>query len=467
MAVTFQPCSTPHRSTSNRRHVFSALFIVWSLAVTGLSLPTSEPMDGAVTHALAHPRGEAVASFVAGDYMGDLRGLPIGVFDSGIGGLTVLEAILQLDAFHNDTLQPGADGLPDFKGERFLYFGDQANMPYGNYPTVGKTTFLRELILRDLLFLLGRRRHDNPGLPVKMDKPAVKAVVIACNTATAYGLGDIRTALAAWKIPLLVVGVVEAGSRGVVQVRAKNVPDGSIAVMATVGTCTSGVYPRTIQQELGRAGYRSAKVFQYGSASLAGVIEGDPAFPQSVAECTRNDIRALLETASAASIPAPIRIITLGCTHYPLAQREIEAAFLYWHDWRDDSGRRPFRELAAGPRIYINPAEWTARELFRELAHNRLRCPSDKSTPLLPNLFFLSVANPTAPGIRLSTDGGFDPDYKYGRLDGQWNREDTLNVPLTPSRLPSASRKLVEGKLPAVWNSLCAADSSPVSRKLR
>jgi hypothetical protein len=55
--------------------------------------------------------------------------LPIGVFDSGTGGLTVLEAILTLDAFNNRTGQPGADGIPDFKGEHFQYLADQANMP--------------------------------------------------------------------------------------------------------------------------------------------------------------------------------------------------------------------------------------------------------------------------------------------------------------------------------------------------
>ena len=90
---------------------------------------------------------------------GDRSRLPIGVFDSGIGGLTVLEAILTLDTFNNRTLQPGADGVPDFAGERFVYFGDQANMPYGNYPQKGREIFLRELIVKDAVFLLGRRYH--------------------------------------------------------------------------------------------------------------------------------------------------------------------------------------------------------------------------------------------------------------------------------------------------------------------
>ena len=61
--------------------------------------------------------------------------LPIGVFDSGIGGLTVLNEIVTIDRFNNVTHEPGPDGHPDFENESFVYFGDQANMPYGNYPS--------------------------------------------------------------------------------------------------------------------------------------------------------------------------------------------------------------------------------------------------------------------------------------------------------------------------------------------
>ena len=66
-----------------------------------------------LTHVAAHPSGDAAASFAAADYADPeaLRRLPIGVFDSGIGGLTVLEALLSLDAVDNVSLRPGADGV--------------------------------------------------------------------------------------------------------------------------------------------------------------------------------------------------------------------------------------------------------------------------------------------------------------------------------------------------------------------
>jgi site-specific recombinase XerD len=76
---------------------------------------------------------------------------------------TVLEAVKAHDRHHNLTGAEGADGVPDFAGERFVYFGDQANMPYGNYASAGRTDFLRELVLRDALFLLGRRHALVPS----------------------------------------------------------------------------------------------------------------------------------------------------------------------------------------------------------------------------------------------------------------------------------------------------------------
>ena len=91
-------------------------------------------------------------------------GLPIGVFDSGTGGLAVLEEILRLDRFDNDTGTPisSGDGRPDFADEQFVFLADQANMPYGNYPAAGKRSLLVELVLKDSLFLLGTAYAEGP-----------------------------------------------------------------------------------------------------------------------------------------------------------------------------------------------------------------------------------------------------------------------------------------------------------------
>lgn len=401
-----------------------------------------------VAHASSHPQGDTAFAFDQSAYRGDLSQLPIGVFDSGIGGLTVLQAILQLDAFHNDNLQPGSDGVPDFVNERFIYFGDQANMPYGNYSAAGKTDFLRELILKDTVFMLGKRRSAADAATPVFDKPPVKAIVIACNTATAYGLDDVRAALKAWGLPVVVVGVVEAGARGVQELHRDS--NGAVAVLATVGTCASNAYPRLITSTLGLAGQSIPNIQQQGSPSLAGVIEGDPAFPESIAQCAAREVRALMETHRVSSQRHPIATIVLGCTHFPLARAEIDAAFA------DLCNNPLYHGLIAPQRTYVDPAEWTARELFRTLAATRMRLKTGERCIAAADAFFISVPNKQCTEVRISPDGGLDRDYKYGRNPGNLEREDTINVPMRPQMLPPVSANLVREKLPLVWHRLSA-----------
>ncbi|NLT71911.1 MAG: hypothetical protein GXX91_14645 [Verrucomicrobiaceae bacterium] len=406
-------------------------------------------------HLAAHPDGEAAFTFDRSAYQEDLSSLPIGVFDSGVGGLTVLEAILTLDVFDNDNLQPGPDGRPDFAEERFVYLGDQANMPYGNYANVGKVDYLRELILKDMVFLLGKRYHQDGA--VRRDKPPVKAIVIACNTATAYGLEDIKSLVQTLGVPVIVVGVVEAGARGLLSTETD--PDGAIGVMATVGTCASEVYPRTIQSTLGRAGRGIATITQFGSPDLAAIIEGDPSIPTSASEQVARDVRALVEAhrKSAQSVQSagsdgervpPLSTIMLGCTHFPLVREEIETAF-------SELRRAPdFAPYIAEKRIYIDPAEWTARQLFRELASAGLRASAGGARATDRHLFFLSAAAPSIAAAHRNADGGLEHEYKYGRETGRLDLEDTIVVPMTRESLPGTSRHLIQNELPAVWERL-------------
>ena len=406
-------------------------------AFTVVLRATDDPLAVAIGHAKAHPQGDVPASFVAADYRGDLRDLPIGVFDSGVGGLTVLEALKGHDRHDNRTGKEGADGVPDFAGERFVYFGDQANMPYGNYSAVGRTDFLRELILRDVLFLLGRRYAHG-------QKPPVKAIVIACNTATAYGLEDIRAAVKAWGLPVIVVGVVEAGAQGLAETAGGS--QGGVAVLATVGTCASNAYPKALAKVTARP------VRQLGSATLAAAIEGDPSVTTPIRDIIRADVGAFLQSA-AADGAAPIDTLMLGCTHYPLVADEIAAAFAYWRE-HQTAGRKPYAALVARELKQVNPAAWTAEALWRSLQGAKMMAVTPTSAG---DLFYISIPNPAWPGVGLVADGSLSYEYKYGRQPNQVGREDTINVPMTPEKLPGATAKLVREKLPLTWRSLQVA----------
>lgn len=393
------------------------------------------------------------------NFQKDLRQMPIGVFDSGIGGLTVLEAILALDVYNNDTLEPIPDGRKDFEGESFVYFGDQANMPYGNYPAAGREEYLRELILKDAIFLLGERYWPDAlsNQPV-FTKPPVKAIAIGCNTATAYGLSDINAALKTWNLPVFAIGVVQAGARGVVQLPSSDTgAEFSIAVLATVGTCRSEAYPRAIQTALGQAGRRQPKILQQGFVELAAAIEGDQQMLKrnSVGQIVSRDIAELMENHRESGSVQPIRTVILGCTHFPLVKGEILSAFRELRELQKD-GEYPYRALISDEIQVVDPAEWTARELFRELALARLRANRpDRSVDAKASIsFFISVPNPNCSSVQLGPDGGLDASYKTSRQPGRLTIEDTIVVPLQVSQIPEGSLNLIRHQLPHVWAGL-------------
>lgn len=479
--------------------------ILHGIAVAGLwtaAFAAEPPLPPLLEHVLSNRDGKAPCSLDFSALEGDRTGLPIGVFDSGIGGLTVLEAILSLDSFDNKTLQPGADGVPDFAGERFIYFGDQANMPYGNYPKHGKELYLRELIVKDAVFLLGRRYHG--GGAVRFDKPPVKAIVIACNTATAFGIGDIRGALASWKLDVPVIGVVEAGARAVSEHLPSGRQGGAIAVLATVGTCDSGAYPRAIARAGGLAGKSVPPVAQQGSIGLAGALEGNAAFIttgsrttaylgpatgnadapiepsllpvygfdmagvlgdaedpgswrlNSVANYVRYDVATLVTNYAKRGGGPPIASVVLGCTHFPIARKEIAGTFRRLREYRDATGRQPYRDAIGEHLEFVDPAEYTAKELFRELARKRLRSSGEKAQPPGIEASFLSIPNPQRREAALSADGSFDVAYKYGREPGRPDVEDVLCVPIKEAGDVLESLSGIAHALPRVFNELRA-----------
>ena len=467
----------------------------------------ADELPAIVAHVAAHREPDAVASIPWDTYAAaasdpaELRKLPIGVFDSGIGGLTVLEAILKLDQHHNDTGAPGSDGVPDFQGERFFYLGDQANMPYGNYGSAGRVDFLRELILRDALFLLGDRYYGAlPTDPPKRDKPPVKAIVIACNTATAYGLDDIRAALAQWKIPLLVVGVVEAGGHGVIDAMRNDTTAGAAAVLATVGTCSSNAYPKTIARLAGQQGLQVPVVCQQGSVGLAGAIESNPAFVASQAQPTaaylgpssinkqatlqralldvygfdkseivgdlndlagvrlnsvenyiRYDVATLVDEYRRSGATKAISTVVLGCTHYPLAVASIDAAFQRLRMYRDAEGKQPYASLIAEKVTYVNPGEYTARELYRGLFLRKQLLRRGEECVAKSDWFYVTVPSPTlAADQKEPFSGAITTAYKYSRLPGDFQRDDVRTMPVAYNAEALAAALAWNDKLPHV-----------------
>ena len=344
---------------------------------------------------------------------------PIGVFDSGLGGFTVLESLLDTDFMDNGTGRLGADGLPDLAHERFVYLGDQANMPYGDYAAEGKSDLLRELILKDAEFLLATNCYRAAAdRSPSATKPRAKIIVIACNTATAWGLDAVRARLAAAGDDTKVVGVIEAGVRAALDMLEAGPASKpfAIGVMATPGTIASGAYARTIRRELKARGVTAEMpVVDQGCAGLADAVEAGSPAADAIAH---SNLCALVARHRASGSSAPLRAVILGCTHYPFVLSALNRAV---------SDLRARGENLPSDFRFVDPARYTAAECYRLLRESgRLSASSSPG----PSMAFLSVANPDLPPSLLTADGRLTRAFKYGRSVG--SREITTKpIPFT------------------------------------
>ena len=398
-------------------------------------------------------------------YPRDRNELPIGIFDSGTGGLSVLNSIFSLDQFHNDSHTMDSDGIQDFINERFIYLADQANMPYGRYDFEDKADFLKELVIKDVRFLLDQSSYDCPSDSIaKSVKEPVKAIVIACNTATAYGLKTVRQAIGEWGLDIKVLGIVNAGAGDALNYLQSTVRKNAvIGVMATEGTCASNAYPDAILEYL-QDDTKSAdlQIIQQACMGLAGAIDGDLNYIDPLAETLRDsqqyrgpqikheqhpidlslwqdynfDLGSSLlvsKNHNGEIVSVQLNSVTnyikyyvtylaqrvleqnngrvldpviLGCTHYPFFEKEIRKHFMYLRQL--DS---KYEKIIPANITFIDPAQSLAIELYDYLKHQKMWGSNDNES----SSFYISVPNPLLDENIIDENGNFPYSYKYGR----------------------------------------------------
>jgi glutamate racemase len=190
--------------------------------------------------------------------MPDRRSL--GVFDSGVGGLTVARAVIDL--------------LPN---EPLSYFGDTARFPYGDRPVEEIRTFAREIAG----FLLGRD---------------VKMLVVACNSIEVAAIEELTD-----RAGVPVIGVIEAGVRASLRATRNR----KVGVIGTTATIDSGAYPRAVARER-----RTVELFTQACPAFVPFVErGDT---------TSDDLLGIAREYLAPLVSAEVDTLILGCTHYPL-----------------------------------------------------------------------------------------------------------------------------------------------------
>ena len=430
-------------------------------------------------------------------YPSERKKLPIGIFDSGTGGLTVLNTIYELDNFNNATKISGADGLLDFNSEKFIYLADESNMPYGRYDAEGKADFLRELVIKDVRFLLGDNYFNAPSDSIKQnDKQEVKAIVIACNTATAYGLETVQKAIDDWGLDVRIMGIVDAGSKAVLQ-GLRNPSDKIIGVLATEGTCSSNGYPKSIVENYYETfGDKNIAVVQQAGIGLAGAIDGDlnyvdqnakyprdaksyqgpdighPNYPLDLSlwEAYNFEEEGLLTTYDEGGklIKAQLNSVSnyihymvthmmvnvkdknpdkaltrviLGCTHYPYFEAQIREHFLYLKGLNEE-----YNQLIDANIQFVDPSEALAIELYKYLKTNDLWGESKNQD----SEFFISVPNPSLKENIINEKGEFPYDYKYGRTMNS-NLQYVKVVPFSDEWIKKSIRERMKLDIPYTY----------------
>lgn len=413
--------------------------------------------------------------------------LPVGVFDSGTGGLSVLADIVN------------HEGLAQ---ESYIFLGDLANMPYGSYSLENNTDLLIEHVMKDVQFLLGKRyyRSGESARP-ETDKSPVKAIVIACNTATAYALDTVKRFLEEAGSDIGVIGVIDAGAKGAFGNFSPG-EEGSIAVIATDGTVKSGAYPQSIMLKNREDGQEeNIRVFQQAGIGIAEAIDesadaidrkatsprvdyrgptesgsgemkidmnlwqrydfdldngrllfdGDTANPgniqiNSVENYIAFHIVSLMEKIRQSDGALPLNSVVLACTHYPFFMDTFRKEFSRLREYREN-GEYIYRELIAEDLILVNPAVEVADQLYEHLASHRLL---DEGTGN-GSEFYISVPNLLNNRVKLRDDGSFIYEYKYGRKAGEI-QEYVKVVPFSRTSISEDVLNRLSGQIPAVWD---------------
>lgn len=243
------------------------------------------------------------------------KNAPIGVFDSGVGGLTVAREIMR-----------------QIPNERIVYFGDTARVPYGSKSKDNIIKFSRQIIR----FL----QTEN-----------VKAIVIACNTASALALDEMQQ-----EFDLPILGVVKPGAKVAVETTANK----RIGLIGTEANIRSGVYTRYIKSL-----DDEAKVFEKACPLFVPLVEEGWLHDDITFQVASRYLEELKEK--------DIDTLIMGCTHYPLIRSTI-------------------RKVMGDKVNLVNPAYETAIELKNLLERDNLANKCDVDSPSSMYRFYVSDA---------------------------------------------------------------------------
>lgn len=446
------------------------------------------------------------ANFPKGEQRGRAA-WPIGIFDSGTGGLALLEVLLTADNVNNITGELTPDGIPDLAGEDFQYLADLANMPYGTYPAEGKEDYLRELAVKNTLFLLGDKYYELSADKIpKGVKNRCKIILVACNTTTAYALKDIENLLRLSQTGVKVIGIVDEGADAAYDHiwRTQKADSISIGVMATLGTVASGAYPKALKrareerkytgyvqviEDAGvgleesvdvvkdyvnpalntpRASYRGPvlgggeddineellDVYNFNFANNGVLYKKEKGkyvdFQLNSAEnYARFNLVNLVEKLRNTKEQAPLKCIILGGTHYPYLLNTFNKVVEELKGYKKN-GKLIYSHLFTHDFMFIDPARFVALECSTILREENLLALRTRKGNVEP---FVSVPSYFVDNSNLEEKGGFTHKFKYGRSIGT-EEVTTVNVPFSKDNINPDNIKRIESMVPKTYSKI-------------
>lgn len=428
------------------------------------------------------------------EYPQELSGLPIGVFDSSTDGFTVIEKLLTADNFDNITGHPVPDGIADFGGEYFQVLYDKSNAPFGGFLEAGNIDFLKEQLIRDVLFLMGDKYYNLSVDEYQSGyKEPVKMIVVSSPVADYYGMSDINALLAGSGTGVKAVDLVGSAVKEAVSA-ADEEGNLCIGVLYSPDGVTSRDYETIIRKMAADSGLAGrVQVFNQEGYGIAAAMSGDRRYVDTSARISRKDYagpvtgisynnidvalidrygfdsrgNALLYPAGGRNLSGlqlnsvenyvryhlvslverhrrsgsriPISSIILADCSFCHVRHIMDKVMSELYNYKR-GGIYLYRSSISPDFRFIDPAECAAKDAYRMLREEGMLALRGSKSTLFP---FVSLPSSTIPSDSLDSQGMMKESLRFGRISGA-ETITTKVVPFSPRYVTSREMKEIE-----------------------
>lgn len=440
-------------------------------------------------------------------YPEDISMLPIGLYDSSPAGLSVVEKFLTIDRFDNITGKRVPDGIPDFGGEKFQFFADNANGPFYSYLEANNKDYLRSQLIMDAMFLMGSSYYN-----ISVDdyqsgqKEPVKAVVMISNISDAVGRSDLEKTVSCCGKDIVVVGVIDAGIAASFE-GITPIEDYCIGILGSAGDLTSRDYEHLVRQKASEYGLTGAvQIFYQNGMGLRESIRGDKEFfdpsadsftewyggPKygisyndidytlmdrynfetsdgalfvgqgedggrriqlnSVGNYIRYHIVSMVERHRRSGSKIPLSSVILTDYRYSEYKELMNSVIEELYNYKRD-GMYLYRSSISESFRFIDPVEYAAMECYMKLRKNDNLAYRSVDSDLRA---FISVPAPGLPGTAYSTDServDFNDIFRTHRMPNTENITSKA-VPFAQRYVDDTTMSFIEFSLPHTYKKL-------------